>query len=76
MFFSIALMFVGFLIGMLLVSIYEPVALKKRVLPDVSKPPIIMKQESINNGCFRMIPREVPCPAEYDSLNLLSLQHK
>lgn len=76
MFVSVTLLFVGFVVGMLLVSIYQPVALRKRVLPDIRKSPVVMKQESVDNGCFKMIPREVPCPAEHDSLNLLSLQHK
>jgi hypothetical protein len=73
---SLPLLFAGVLTGLLLVSIYEPVPLHKKVLPDMGHPEMVMKQEDIDNGCFRMVPYEVPCPADADSLNLLSLQYK
>jgi len=73
---SLPLLFVGFLTGLLLVSVYEPVPLHKKVLPDALHPEVIMKRDDIDNGCFRMIPSEVPCPTEADSMNLLSLQYK
>lgn len=76
MIFSIAAMFIGAVVGMLLVSIYQPMGLKKKILPDVKNPGLIMKQENVDNGCFRLHPHEVPCPVESDSMNLLSLQHK
>lgn len=59
-----------------MVAVYEPVPLQKKVLPDAVHPEMLLKQQDIDNGCFRMVPYEVPCPAESDSLNLLSLQYK
>jgi hypothetical protein len=73
---SVPLLFVGFVTGLLLVSVYEPAILSKKMLPDVNHPDIVMKRDDIDNGCYRLRPLEVPCPAESDSMNLLSLQHK
>jgi|688.fasta_scaffold06373_18 hypothetical protein len=74
--FSLPLLFIGFLTGLLIVSVFEPVRTKMKVLPDVRNPDMVMKQEQVDNGCYRMHPLEVPCPSEFDSMNLLSLQHK
>lgn len=73
---SLPLLFAGILTGMLLVSVYEPVPLRKEVLPDLRHTDTVMSRTDIDNGCFRMMPYEVACPREADSLNLLSLQYK
>lgn len=76
MWIAVPLLFAGFLTGLLLVSVYEPVPLRKQVLPDLRNRDMVMNRTDIDNGCFRMVPFEVACPAEADSLNLLSLQYK
>jgi hypothetical protein len=72
----LAFLFAGFLVGLLLVSIYDPVLSKKKVVPEPGDPERIYHTDGLANGCVRLKAREVPCPADWDSVNLLSVEHK
>lgn len=72
----LAYLFAGFLVGLLVVSVYDPVLTKKKVVPVPSEPERIYHTDGLANGCVRLKAREVPCPAEWDSVNLLSVQDK
>ena len=60
---------IGFVIGMLITSIFVPPITKKRLLPDVHNPDIIFRNPSVENGCFRTRAYQVSCTAETDVLN-------
>ena len=72
----LAYLFSGFLVGLLLVSVYDPVLMKKKVVPVPGEPDRVYHTDGLANGCVRLKAREVPCPAEWDSVNLLSVQDK
>jgi hypothetical protein len=71
--FALPYVFGGFLVGLLLVSIFNPMEMKVKLMPDVHNPDSVVFHDGIKNGCFHIRPYEVPCPMETDSLNLLAI---
>ena len=69
-------LFMGFLGGMVVCSVFVPPTLLHKVLPDPSNPGIVFKNPKVDNGFFQVKSVEVPCTAETDSLNLMSMLHK
>lgn len=72
--FALPYVFAGFLVGMLLVSVFNPMELQTKLMPDVRNPDSILFHDGIKNGCFHVRPYRVPCPMETDSLNLLAIK--
>jgi hypothetical protein len=64
--------FVGFLVGMIISSVFVPPTSNVKMLPDPKDPNRIFKNPKVANGYFQVKSIEVPCTSETDSLNLLS----
>jgi hypothetical protein len=68
--------FAGFLFGMIICSVFVPPTMNTKMLPDPSRPELVFKNPKVENGFFQIRCIEVPCTAETDSLNLMSILHK
>lgn len=68
--------FVGFLVGLVVVAVFVPPVRHTKMLPDPKYPNIVFKNPKVENGYFQVKCIEVPCTSETDSLNLLSSLHK
>jgi hypothetical protein len=66
--------FVGFLVGMIVASVFVPPTMNRKMLPDPSRPNLVFKNPKVENGFFQVKSIEVPCTHETDSLNLMTLQ--
>lgn len=60
---------VGFVIGMLITTVFVPPLHKKKLLPDVNQPDIVFRNPAIENGCFKARAYQVSCTAETEVLN-------
>ena len=69
---SIMWMFIGSIVGLLVVSIFNP---PLRNVPQVPVP----GQENFfttKTGCIKLVSTEVPCTEKSTSLNFIAAQHK
>jgi hypothetical protein len=64
--------FAGFLVGLVVTSLFVPPNMNKKLLPDPKRPELVFKNPKVDNGFFQVRSIEVPCTKETDSLNLLS----
>lgn len=60
---------IGFVIGMLITTVFVPPTSKKKLLPDINRPELIFKNPSVENGCFRARAYQVSCTADIETLN-------
>lgn len=70
--FSTTWIFIGLLVGMLVVAVFEPPVRKDLQLPTPDDDSVF-KTES---GCVKFKSEEVPCTPEATSLNFVASQHK
>lgn len=64
--------FIGILVGLLVVAVFEPPIRKDPHLPI----PNHAEKLHTDNGCVKFTTKEVPCTNEATSLNLVASQHK
>jgi hypothetical protein len=64
--------FVGFLVGLLIVSVFQPPLRKHSGVP-TPRDTVSFRTET---GCVRFKTEEVPCSANSKSLNFVASQHK
>ena len=69
---SIQWLFVGFLVGLLIVAVFVPPA---RKLPELPTPGLDHSLHT-GTGCVKFKATEVPCTKEAVSLNFIASQHK
>jgi len=69
---SVPWAFIGSLVGILLVAVFEPPARKNPKVPT----PGDEKSLHTKSGCIKFRSEEVPCSDAATSLNLLASQHK
>lgn len=67
--FDPAYVLIGFVIGMLITTIFDPPVNKKKLLPDIHNSQIVFRNPSVENGCFRTKAYQVSCTAETEVLN-------
>jgi len=67
--FDILWLFVGFLVGMIVTTIFVPPRTTKKLVPDIRKPDMILRNPKVENGCFRADAYEVQCTDGIDFLN-------
>jgi hypothetical protein len=67
--FDVLWVFLGFLAGMIVTTVFVPPRTKKKLIPDLKNPRLILRNPEIENGCFRARGEEVSCTAEHDFLN-------
>ena len=67
-----AWIFIGFLLGMLVVAVFEPPARKDVHLPT----PNDHEPVYTGSGCVKFASIEVPCGPAASSLNFIASQHK
>jgi hypothetical protein len=67
--FDVLWVFLGFLAGMIVTTVFIPPRMKKKLVPDVKNPRLILRNPEVENGCFRARASEVSCTAEHDFLN-------
>jgi hypothetical protein len=60
---------IGFVIGMLITTVFIPPITKKKVLPDIHNPEMVFNNPLVENGCFRARAYQVSCTAETELLN-------
>jgi hypothetical protein len=65
-------LFAGFLVGLFITSVFNPVPTKRVLQPDVTRPNQILGHPTVENGCFKALAVEVACPATQDKLSLLA----
>ena len=70
--FSIEWIFVGIIVGLLLVSVFTPPSRKDPRVPTPHTKEVYKTQ----SGCVKFKTHEVPCSREAMSLNLVVSQHK
>jgi hypothetical protein len=68
--FNILWVFGGFLVGMIVTTIFVPPQTKKKMIPDVRNPAIVFRNPDIENGCFRAAAYPVQCTDSIDFLNM------
>lgn len=69
---SLLWLFIGFVVGLLVVSVFNP-----PVRPNMNLPtPNCKTVFRTKSGCVRFKTNEVPCSNEVDSLNIIASQHK
>lgn len=74
--FDLLYIFAGFLVGMLITTVFIPPTINKKRMPDPARPDIVFKNPKVENGFFHIRSIEVPCTGEVDSLNLMSMLDK
>lgn len=67
--FDVVWVLVGFVVGMIITSIFVPPTTKKRLVPDVQNPEMVFRNPKIENGCFRARAYQVACTSTVDILN-------
>jgi len=67
--FDIIWIFGGFLVGMIVTTIFVPPRTSKKLVPDIRKPGMILRNPKVENGCFRAAAYEVQCTDSIDFLN-------
>lgn len=67
--FDIFWIFGGFLVGMIVTTIFVPPRTTKKLVPDIRKPDMILRNPKVENGCFRADAYEVQCTDGIDFLN-------
>jgi hypothetical protein len=67
--FDVVWVLVGFLVGMIITSIFVPPTTKKKLVPDVQNPEMVFRNPKIENGCFRARAYQVACTSTIDILN-------
>jgi hypothetical protein len=67
--FDVLWVFLGFLAGMIVTTVFVPPRTKKKLIPDLKNPRLILRNPEIENGCFRARSEVVSCTAEHDFLN-------
>jgi hypothetical protein len=67
--FDILWIFGGFLVGMIVTTIFVPPRTTKKLVPDIRKPDMILRNPKVENGCFRADAYEVQCTDGIDFLN-------
>jgi hypothetical protein len=67
--FDILWIFGGFLVGMIVTTIFVPPRTIKKLVPDIRKPDMILRNPKVENGCFRADAYEVQCTDGIDFLN-------
>jgi hypothetical protein len=74
--FDLWYIFAGFLIGMLITTVFVPPTMNQKMMPDPARPNLVFKNPKVGNGFFNIRSIEVPCTGEVDSLNLMSILDK
>lgn len=74
--FSAWYVFAGFVVGMMVCSIFIPPVQSTKMLPDPARPNLVFKNAKVDNGFFQVKSVETACTNEVDSLNLMSVLHK
>jgi hypothetical protein len=59
----------GFIVGMLVSTIFVPPTSLKKFYPDVHNPDIVLKNPGTENGCFRLKAYQVSCTENITQLN-------
>lgn len=67
--FDVVWVLVGFVVGMIITSIFVPPTTKKKLVPDVQNPEMVFRNPKIENGCFRARAYQVACTSTIDILN-------
>jgi hypothetical protein len=67
--FDVVWVLVGFVVGMIITSIFVPPITKKKLVPDVQNPEMVFRNPKIENGCFRARAYQVACTSTIDILN-------
>jgi hypothetical protein len=67
--FDILWIFLGFLTGMIVTTIFVPPQTAKKLVPDIRYPDKVLRNPKIDNGCFRAAAYEVQCTDGIDFLN-------
>ena len=67
--FDVVWVLVGFLVGMIITSIFVPPTTKKKLVPDIQNPEMVFRNPKIENGCFRARAYQVACTSTIDILN-------
>jgi hypothetical protein len=67
--------FLGFVVGMIIASLFVPPTSNLKMLPHPKEPNRVFKNPKVENGFFQVKCIEVPCTSETDSLNLMSELH-
>jgi len=67
--FNILWIFGGFLVGMIVTTIFVPPRTIKKMVPEVHNPALIFRNPNIENACFRAVAYEYPCTETIDFLN-------
>lgn len=62
-------MLYGFLTGMIVASIFMPIATEKRLIPEMGNEHMTFRNPNNANGCFRVKSYRVSCTDEIDLLN-------
>jgi len=70
--FSLSWIFIGLLVGMLIVAVFEPPVRKDMHLPT----PDDSSAMHTGSGCVKFKATEVPCTDKATSLNFIASQHK
>lgn len=74
--FDLWYIFAGFLVGMLITTVFIPPTMNQKMMPDPARPNLVFKNPKVGNGFFNIRSIEVPCTGEVDSLNLMSILDK
>ena len=74
--FDLWYIFGGFLVGMLVTTVFIPPTSHKKMMPDPARPNLVFKNPKVEKGFFNVRSIEVPCTGEVDSLNLMSMLDK
>jgi hypothetical protein len=74
--FDLWYIFAGFLVGMLITTVFIPPTMHQKMMPDPARPNLVFKNPKVENGFFNVRSIEVPCTGEVDSLNLMSMLDK
>jgi len=67
--FDVLGVFLGFLSGMIVTTVFVPPTTHKKLVPDVNNPNLVFRNPELENGCFKARAYQVPCTSEYDFLN-------
>ncbi|NBR61147.1 hypothetical protein EB118_12980 [bacterium] len=59
----------GFVVGMLVSSVFVPPTSTRKFYPDIKNPNMILKNPGSENGCFRLKPYQVSCTENITQLN-------
>jgi hypothetical protein len=68
--FHILWVFGGFLVGMIVTTIFIPPQTKKKIVPDINNPALVFRNPDVENGCFRAKSYPVQCTDTIDFLNM------